>query len=198
MGNTMVFQRTLRLFRMDDYVDKQVSTRLGSCFSDFMVGFGVASIKISVVVTFWPPLLLLIILGIAMVLFNLYIVAPRMLSNYWFERGIFNFGWCTGVVAFGVTLLRIVDPNFESETLEDYGLAYIIIAPIELFLVSLSPIFYATYGLTTTLVLVAAAAGILLVAKVTGFWYPSNRSTNSPAPAERSSAQTAAMNTARR
>ncbi|MCP4117592.1 MAG: sodium:glutamate symporter [Desulfobacteraceae bacterium] len=176
MIGAMAIQKTLVLLKMDGFVDKQVSTRLGSCFSDFMVGFGVASIKISVVVTFWQPLLLLILLGMGWVLFNLYVIAPRMSNNYWFERGIFNFGWCTGVVAFGVTLLRIVDPNFESETLEDYGLAYILIAPIELFLVSLSPIFYATYGLATTLALVLAAAGILLAAKALGFWYSGGRS----------------------
>jgi len=176
----MVIQKALRILKMDAYVDKKVTTRLGSCFSDFMVGFGVASIKISVVLTFWQPLLLLIIIGLAWVLFNLYVIAPRMLNNYWFERGIFNFGWCTGVVAFGVTLLRIVDPNFESETLEDYGLAYIIIAPIELFLVSLSPIFYATYGLATTVVLLLAAVGLLVAARLLGFWYPSDKMATRP------------------
>lgn len=168
----MVLQKGLRVLKMDGFVDKQVVTRLGSCLSDFMVGFGVASIKIAVVMTFWQPLLLLVLIGMLVVVFNLFFLAPRMLNNYWFERGIFNYGWCTGVVAFGVTLLRIVDPNFESETLEDYGLAYIIIAPIELFLVSLSPIFFATYGLATTLVLVLAVFAILAAAKFFGFWYP--------------------------
>lgn len=173
----VLIQKTLGILKMDAFIDKQVTTRLGSCFSDFMVGFGVASIKISVVLTFWQPLLLLIIVGLLWVLFNLYVIAPKMCNNYWFERGIFNFGWCTGVVAFGVTLLRIVDPNFESEALEDYSLAYIIIAPIELFLVSLSPIFYATYGLTTTMVLVLVAAGLLVAARTLGFWYDGNKLT---------------------
>ena len=171
----MVLQRLLRVIKMDAYVDKKTITRIGSGVSDFMVGFGVASIKISVVVTFWQPLLFLVIAGVLWVVFNLLVMAPRMLNNYWFERGIFNFGWCTGVVAFGVTLLRIVDPDYESGTLEDYGLAYIIIAPIELFLVSLSPIFYATYGWWTTLVLVLAAVGIPLTAKAMGLWYPASR-----------------------
>lgn len=171
----MALQRLLRAIRMDGYVDKKIVTRMGSGVSDFMVGFGIASIKISVVVTFWQPLLFLVVIGILWVVFNLMVMAPRMLNNYWFERGIFNYGWCTGVVAFGVTLLRIVDPDYESGTLEDYGLAYIIIAPIELFLVSLSPIFYATYGWWTTLVLVLAAVGIPLAAKAMGLWYPANK-----------------------
>ena len=171
----MVLQKLLHVIGLDGYVDKKIVTRMGSGVSDFMVGFGIASIKISVVLTFWQPLLFLVIVGILWVVFNLLVMAPRMLNNYWFERGIFNFGWCTGVVAFGVTLLRIVDPDYESGTLEDYGLAYIIIAPIELFLVSLSPIFYATYGGWTTLVLVAAAVGIPLGARAIGLWYPAGK-----------------------
>ncbi len=171
----MALQRLLRGIRMDGYVDRKIITRMGSGVSDFMVGFGIASIKISVVLTFWQPLLFLIIVGLLWVSFNLLVVAPRMLNNYWFERGIFNFGWCTGVVAFGVTLLRIVDPDYESGTLEDYGLAYIIIAPIELFLVSLSPIFYASYGGWTTLVLALAAIGIPIAAHAMGLWYPSDK-----------------------
>ncbi|MFO7802150.1 MAG: sodium/glutamate symporter [Desulfovermiculus sp.] len=168
-------QKLLRWVKLDHVVDKQIVTRIGSCLSDFMVGFGVASIQISVVLTFWQPMLFLIMAGIAWVVFNLYVMAPRMLNNYWFERGIFNYGWCTGVVAFGVTLLRIVDPDFKSGTLEDYGLAYIIIAPIELFLVSLTPIFYATYGLLTTIILVLCAIGLLIAARALGFWYPGNK-----------------------
>ncbi|MFP4031178.1 MAG: sodium/glutamate symporter [Desulfococcaceae bacterium] len=171
----IVIQKLLTGLKMDGYVDKQVVTRLGSCVSDFMVGFGVAAIKLSVVVTFWQPLLLLIVIGMLWVAFNLLIMAPRMLGNYWFERGIFTYGWSTGVVAFGVTLLRIVDPEFKSEALEDYGLAYILIAPIELFLVSLSPIFYATYGWTTTIILLLAAIALPLAAKAMGFWYPGDR-----------------------
>lgn len=181
----MALQKVLRALRMDGFVDKQVVTRMGSGVSDFMVGFGIASIKISVVVTFWQPLLLLVVLGIAWVLFHLFVLGPRMLSDNWFERGIFTYGWSTGVVAFGVTLLRIVDPDFQSEALEDYGLAYILIAPVELFLVALSPVFFATYGLATTAVLVAAAVGLLVAARLLGYWKPvSRRAMAEPSAAE--------------
>lgn len=171
----IIVQRVLGIVKLDSYVDKKVVTRLGSAISDFMVGFGVASITISVVIEFWQPLLFLIIVGMLWVMFNLYVMGPRMLNNHWFERGIFTYGWCTGVVAFGVTLLRIVDPNFRSEALEDYGLAYILIAPIELFLVALSPVFYVNYGGITTAVLLIASFGILGVARVFKFWYPKDK-----------------------
>ena len=50
------------------------------------------------------------------------------------------FGWSTGVVAMGVVLLRIVDPKGQSGTLEDYGMAYVFISIVEVFLISLLPV----------------------------------------------------------
>lgn len=50
------------------------------------------------------------------------------------------FGWSTGVVAMGVVLLRIVDPRGQSGTLEDYGMAYVFISIVEVFLISLLPV----------------------------------------------------------
>ena len=41
----------------------------------------------------------------------------------------------------GMALLRIVDPESESKTLDDYGLAYIPIAPVDRYLlVTFAPI----------------------------------------------------------
>lgn len=46
-----------------------------------------------------------------------------MMHNNWFERGIMIYGMCSDVMATGDTLLRVVDPNNESGTLEDTGTA---------------------------------------------------------------------------
>jgi ESS family glutamate:Na+ symporter len=176
----MVLQRLLRVIKLSAYVDKKVVTRIASSVSDYMVGFGVASIKISVVMTFWQPLLFLIVVGLLWIAFNLYVLAPRMLNNYWFERGIFTYGYSTGVVAFGITLLRMIDPEFRSEALEDYGLAYVLIAPVELCLVALSPLLYMTYPMITTLVLVGATVVALVGARLLGFWYRADKLAGRP------------------
>ena len=43
------------------------------------------------------------------------------------------------MVAIGVTLLRICDPEMQSSTLDDYGTAYTFISVIEVFIVALTP-----------------------------------------------------------
>ena len=50
----------------------------------------------------------------------------------WFERSIFTWGWSTGAVATGIAMLRVVDPELKSGTMEDFGLAYIPVTPVEI------------------------------------------------------------------
>jgi ESS family glutamate:Na+ symporter len=115
------------------------------------VAFGIASIKISVVVKFATPLVIMGLLGVAFAVFYLFFISKRLFHNYWFERGIFVFGWSTGVVAMGVTLLRIVDPDFKSKALDDYGMAYVFISVVELAIISLLPMVVAMSYLSGSL-----------------------------------------------
>ena len=81
------------------------------------------------------------------------------------------FGWNTGVVAIGVTLLRVVDPMFKSKTLEDYGMAYIFISFIEIAVVSGLPILVAngTIMLPAIALLAATVVCIALAAALNGW-----------------------------
>lgn len=163
----VVLQMILRMTKTDRYVDKQIITRVGSSVSDYLVCFGVATIKISIVVQYAMPILIMSLFGLAFVLFYLFVISRKLFHNFWFERGIFIYGWTTGVVAIGVTLLRVVDPEFKSNTLQDYGTAYVFIAIVEVFLVSVTPVLVLQgLGLASGLVLVALAAVLLIATAV--------------------------------
>jgi ESS family glutamate:Na+ symporter len=135
----VALQFVLKALKLTQYVDKAVITRIGSGATDYLVAFGIASIKISVIIKYWVPILVFSLLGVLFVVLYLYFVSRKMFRNFWFERGIFIFGWSTGVIAIGVTLLRIVDPEFKSKALEDYGMAYVFMSFIEIGLIALLP-----------------------------------------------------------
>lgn len=135
----VALQFILKALKLTQYVDKAVITRIGSGATDYLVAFGIASIKISVIIKYWVPILVFSLLGIVFVVLYLYFVSRKMFRNFWFERGIFIFGWSTGVIAIGVTLLRIVDPEFKSKALEDYGMAYVFMSFIEIGLIASLP-----------------------------------------------------------
>lgn len=143
-----LLQALLNLARVGQYVDAQIVSRIGTLMSDYLVAFGIASINVQIVLTYAVPLLLFSLLGLALCVGWLLIVAPRVFGQRWFDAGIFTYGWNTGTIAFGVALLRVVDTRADSRVLADYGVAYVAIGPLE--------------ALLYTTVLAALASGYLL------------------------------------
>ncbi len=163
----IVVQLVLKAVKLDANVDKDVITHIGSSATDFLVVFGIASIKVSVVVQYWVPIVMLSVLGFIFVTAWLLIVSPRFFRKCWFEHGIYIFGMSTGVLATGVILLRITDPEFRTGVLEDFGLAWIVLSIMDALLVAFSPVFVlAGQGVAFALVLIAVSIAALVACKL--------------------------------
>ena len=79
---------------------------------------------------------------------------------------MYIFGLSTGVMATGVILLRVTDPEFKSGVLEDFGFAWIFLSFMDMFLVSFSPIFVLNnWGIIYSVVLIGVAALSLVLCK---------------------------------
>jgi ESS family glutamate:Na+ symporter len=168
-------QTGLDLFGLGRYVDRRVIVRIGSAVSDYLIAFGIASIRLEVITANAIPLVILAVFGVVFSVAVLWLIGRRMYRNFWFERSLFVYGWNTGVIATSVTLLRVVDPKLRTKTLEDYGLAYVFISGIEITLMVALPLLVASgIILIPALVLLAAAtACVLLSSKVVGWFTPS-------------------------
>lgn len=129
--------------RVAGYVDPPTVRSVSGTTIDLLVAFGIAAIVPSVVANYAVPLILLMLFGIAYCFVLFRYLAPRMFPGYWFERGMFTWGWSTASFAFGIALLRIVDPKLQSKTMEDTGLAYIGWAPMEIIVVTFAPFLVA-------------------------------------------------------
>ena len=136
----MIVNRILLLTKTDKYFKEQTLDRISGSATDILVVFGIASIQIQVVVEYIWPLVLLFLFGIAYHWFFFKVLAKRFYKKYWFEKGLFSWGWGVGSVAMGIALLRIVDPHSKSRTLDDYGMAYLPQAPIEVLIITFAPI----------------------------------------------------------
>lgn len=159
-----VLQKLLDGLGAGKHVDRATMARLGSSISDFLVAFGVASIPLAIVADYAAPILVMSVFGFAHAGLVTWWVARRTFHNYWFERGIFTFGYATGVVAMGIALLRVVDPKLQSRTLDDYGLAYLPIAVVEIAVLSTLPLWVAQGAVWLPGLLLTAVAAALLVA----------------------------------
>jgi len=163
----LVFARA----RLETFIDVSTIRRIGGTATDYLVGFGVASIAVTVVLEYAVPLALLVLLGMAITLGQLRFLGPRMFRSFWFERSLFAFGWNTGVVATGITLVRVVDPEDQSRTLEDFGLAYPAVSFIEITIVTVLPLLLIRgIVIAPTLVLVAITVASLVLSRVLLGW----------------------------
>lgn len=160
-------QGILKFLKMDDYVDKRIITHIGSSATDYLVAFGVASINVKVVVQYLVPIIALSVLGFMLVVIWFWFVSPRFYKNYWFERGMYVYGLTTGVMATGVILLRITDPEFKSGVLEDFGFAWIFLSFMDMFMVSFSPIFVLNgTAVISSVILLGVAATCLIICRL--------------------------------
>lgn len=134
--------------KVTEYVCPETSSSLSGMFTDYLVAFGIASIKISVVSQYLVPMLILLFAGLIFTACYIYIAAKHIFKEYWFEKAMFSWGWFTGTMAMGMALLRIADPDSRSHCVDHYAIAYIFIAPVEIALITFAPIIFTSgYGL---------------------------------------------------
>jgi ESS family glutamate:Na+ symporter len=165
-------QQVLDMVGIGPFVDRHVMGRIGSCVSDYLIGFGVVSIKVAVVVQYALPITVLALFGLAYCVLLFWFIGRRICRTFWFERSLFVYGWDTGIVGTSITLLRVVDPQFRSRTLEDYGLAYLFIAPFEIGLLVVVPPLVARgwVAVPAVVLLVLFVACLALSARLVG-WF---------------------------
>jgi ESS family glutamate:Na+ symporter len=165
-------QKALDAVKLGQYVDRQVMGRIASCVSDYLIGFGVVSIRLDVVRHHAGPILVMTLFGLAYCVLLFWFVGRRVCRTFWFERSLFVYGWATGVVATSVTLLRVVDPRLRSRTLEDYGLAYLFIAPVEIAVLVVVPaaVAHGWVAVPAVVLLVLFAVCLVLSAHLIG-WF---------------------------
>lgn len=123
------------------YFDRALMVRVCGFFTDLLVAFGIASIKIAVIVEYALPLVLLFLVGILLCYFFFRYLGPKTFDDEWFENSIFTWGWVTGITAMGITLLRMVDPESKSPVLQNFAIAYLFVSPFEVLFLVIFPIF---------------------------------------------------------
>lgn len=149
------------------YTSPRTIGHLSSAFTDFLVAFGISAIKLSVVMNYIVPLSILLVSGLVFTLIYVLVVGKWLMKNdCWLEKALFTWGWFTGTVAMGIAMLRVADPEQKSHCMEDYALAYLFIAPVEICLITFAPVAFANgYGLHFGLLALILGACIMAYAR---------------------------------
>lgn len=168
----LIFFLVFRKTGIYSHMDGRVNTRIAGTATDYLVFFGIAMIKVPVVIEYWLPILIEFACGLFCCFVTVIPLGYLMMKKSWFEHSMFMYGYSSGVFAIGFVLLRIVDPDNKSLTLEDVAMTPWL-SFMEIFVWSLIPAALVA-GHGWTVVAITALAGCVLpiiIAILCKCWY---------------------------
>ncbi|MFW5747354.1 MAG: sodium:glutamate symporter, partial [bacterium] len=129
----VIAKRFLHLIKVDHILENGTLTRTAGFSVDFMVAASIGAISVQMVARYWAPILIMGVVSGGLTILLLLWIGSRLLLNYKFERVILIYGALTGTLPSGLTLLRVVDPEFQTPASADYipaaGIMFIMAIP---------------------------------------------------------------------
>ena len=136
----------LKRLKMGDYIDRPTVNRISGVALDYLVCSAISTLSLKVFSLYMVPLIVTILAVIVGNLIVNFYFAWKMFDVDWFERAIGSYGLESGVLATGLMLLRVIDPQFETSGQESaassaalcypWSLPYIMFMPALAFAVS--------------------------------------------------------------
>ena len=169
-----VVQFVLKKTKGTRYVDKATISRISGTSTDFLIVSALGSISIDVVLKYAVPLLVTIVAAFILNWVWFIFIGGYTSPKDWFERNLMVWGQACGVLATGILLERIVDPDQKAYAIEDTGFANLISRPIITFLTVAPPIFIGVFPLISSYVLGWACILTTIVILAIGYkfkWY---------------------------
>ncbi|MGD6941900.1 sodium/glutamate symporter [Cytobacillus gottheilii] len=126
----ILLQLVLGRFDSHKLTDRETINRIQGVALDFLIISAMASLSLQVIGENLLPFIIFAAAGIMVNLLLFLYLAPRMIPNYWFERGIGDFGQGVGVAATGIMLIRIADSDNKTPALTGFGYKQILFEPM--------------------------------------------------------------------
>jgi glutamate:Na+ symporter, ESS family len=126
----IIIQYLAQKLGFDNRIDSPTMARLGAISLEVVILSAIATISLSAIGQNLLPFILLAAVGLAWNIAVVLLLAPRIFSEFWFQRAIPDFGQSTGTTASGLMLLRSADPTDESGSLERFGYTALLFEPI--------------------------------------------------------------------
>ena len=152
------------------YIDKGTLDRVQGASLDLLIISALGALSLEAIAANIGAFAILVVVGIAWNVLVFFVLAPRFIRMYWFERGIGDFGQSMGVTATGLLLMRMADPENNSPAYEAFGYKQLILEPFfggGLVTATAIPII-AKFGPYWFL---AAMIALLVLAVVAGLYY---------------------------
>ena len=101
--------------KVNDLIDRPTVVRISGCALEYLIASALASTNLAVFVDYAIPLVVVCVAVAIITYWACFILAKKILpKNGQFETGVGLFGQCCGVLATGLLLLKVVDPDYKT------------------------------------------------------------------------------------
>ena len=104
--------------KYNQYIDSGSMKRISGLSLEYLIVVNVATIKISVLLTYILPIIITSIAVTVITAIVALLLAKKWYGDDWFELGIGVFGQCTGNLPSGLLLIKVLDPYGDTITAE--------------------------------------------------------------------------------
>ena len=116
----ILVRKTLIATHSEHVIDNQTCNRIDGIAVDFTVAACLGAIEIAAIRQYWVVILVLTIVGVAITCFLTPWFCSRLFKDYSFMRFLMIFGTANGTLPTALSLVRVVDPDFETPVAQEY------------------------------------------------------------------------------
>ncbi|MBR0397110.1 MAG: hypothetical protein IJI10_02470 [Eubacterium sp.] len=165
---SLIFGIIAKRTPLDNFIDAESLAHVGSLALEYLIVTAIATMKLDVIMNNAAAILTISAVGLALTTIVLMTLPRLWLKQAWLENAMVMFGAWTGSTATGMMLLRIADPELET----DAGPNLITATPLwqistQNFFLTIAPYIIVTAAGFRTLAL--GTAGLLAGALILGF-----------------------------
>ena len=165
----VLFQLAMMRAGRAEAIDRDLVNRISAASLDILIVAALATLSLEALGTYFWPLVILAVAGIAWNVFGFLVLAPRMIPDHWFEKGLANFGQGIGMTVIGLLLVRMSDPRNRTGAMEGFGYKQLLFEPVVgggVFTAASLPLLYA-FGAVPVLV---GTASVMVGWLLFGWW----------------------------
>ena len=113
-----IVKPTMQKLNCDYLIDPEVQTSITNCLTDVLLVACMMSVSIGLISKLIVPLLMVCIVITIVTALVSFIMAKRT-GEFFAERMVTIFGFCTGTAVTGMLLLRVVDPTYKTSVAKE-------------------------------------------------------------------------------
>ena len=171
--SALILKYVMAKVKLDFMLENTLQTKITSWTSDYLVVSAFMAVSVSIIINWIVPILVLAVLTTAVTFFVCFYFGRRLGGTNDFERTLGMYASCTGTIPCGISVVRIIDPNFKTSTAIELGACNVVMfvsTPVYLIILAYAS---GTIDLWTTIgSLFLCCIAYMVVLKVNKNWGP--------------------------